>query len=211
MSEAILKLTLKKLLACSELAKIAPRMVTKDGFDSNIDELEKIIALNLKNGERLTLVYSDGRLFFDSAYVRRLHNGVHVFQSDELKDASINGSQTELPQLAIENHMSRPEVFSASQHPSFVSSSKRVSSTVSSGGIAMSTYVAQAATSGPGLFAIIRLSMTSLIEEEKEEEEKLVSQQKKFEKLVVPDFSLPEKPKPVARAPRTRTQKVSDV
>lgn len=200
MAELDLKLTLKKLLRCSNLSRIAQLMVTKEGFDANVDELEKIIDLNLRNGERLSLIYSDGRLFFDSYYPRTLHNGIDVFQSEALKNASINGSKTELSQLAIENHMTRPEVLAASQHPSFVASAKRISSTTSPGGLNLTTYVAQAVESPPGTLVVIRLSLSSLIEDD------VAPLVPKMEKL---DLESPSKKKasPVPKLPRTRLQK----
>lgn len=108
-------------------------MLTTDGFDSNVEQLNEIVEEVLTPDDiRLSLVASDGRIFYDSVFPMDQHNGDYVFPSVELKDASINGSPSELSQLALENHMSRPEISAAFNNILNPIGAVRVSSTTPS-------------------------------------------------------------------------------
>lgn len=150
---------LEKLKKCTALYGIVPYMVTSEGFYQYIEQLESIVRFNLEpENMRLSLIYSDGRLFYDSAFSIEEHNGTHVFGSLALKNAIINGAGPEIQQLAIENHMTRPEVFESLQHISSFSVATRISSTTELSD-SRRVYVANATEAELADTVCIRISM----------------------------------------------------
>ena len=92
---------------------IARKMVTEDGFKANIDKFLPKIKNLVDGGYRVSLIYSDGRLFFDSFLPLDCHSGTRVYDNKFMIDNTLGGDKGDIPQLAIENHMARMEILYA--------------------------------------------------------------------------------------------------
>lgn len=94
------------------LPRLASDMITEEGFYEHLDGARALINAHVGD-DRVCFVYSDGRFYFDSNIPDVNHNGTRVYQEENLKEAVINDAGPSISSLAIENHMTRPEVFGA--------------------------------------------------------------------------------------------------
>lgn len=124
----------------SNIPCLANKMASEIDFEFNLNLVRQYIQEHLSD-KRITFIHSDGRIFFDSHYSDELHTGKHVFQNKALRNFTIEEEgedesgnpitieYSELAQMAIENHASRPEIFNAFRSAGIWKSS-RPSSTV---------------------------------------------------------------------------------
>lgn len=89
------------------------------GYNEHIGHVLHFVNEHLSEFE-VTIINNDGRVLFDSRQGQDIHTGSHVFRSQVLFDASFekNGEiETQIKELAIENHGSRPEIQAALRYP----------------------------------------------------------------------------------------------